>query len=93
MMLNLNKWGAYLILAVFTFGALWTFFFSPELKGRSIESMDSLFDQSALTNLKRAYPTEEEKTLNLSSGDQSLEAAVVEAYHIEDSPVQREEHI
>jgi hypothetical protein len=55
--------------------------------------MDNLFDQSALIILKRAYPTEEEKTLNLSSGDKSLEAAVVEAYHIEDSPVRREEHI
>jgi hypothetical protein len=55
--------------------------------------MDSLFDQSALIILKRAHPTEEEKTLNLSSGDKSLEAAVVEAYHIEGPPVRREEHI
>lgn len=34
MMLNLNKWGAYLIFAVFTFGsAIWTFFFFPRAKG------------------------------------------------------------
>lgn len=94
MMLNLNKWEPYLIFAVFTFGsAICTFFFFPELKGRSIESMDSLFDQSALTILKRAYPTEEEKSMKVSSGDKSLEAAVVEAYHIEDLPVRRKEYI
>jgi sugar porter (SP) family MFS transporter len=86
MMLNLHKWGAYLIFCVFTFGsAVWVFFFFPELKGRSIESMDRLFDQSSFTMLKRAYPTEEQKTMNLTSGDKSLEAAVVGAYHVEHS--------
>lgn len=86
MMLNLHKWGAYLIFCVFTFaGALWVFFFFPELKGRSIESMDQLFDQSAFTMLKRAYPTEEQKTMNLTSGDKSLEAAVATIYHAEQS--------
>jgi hypothetical protein len=38
---------------------VWTFFFFPELKGRSIESMDMLFNQSALTMRKRAYPVDE----------------------------------
>ena len=92
MMLNLHKWGAYLIFSVFTFGSvIWVFFFFPELKGRSIESMDRLFDQSAFTMLKRAYPTEDEKTMTLSSADKSLEAAVVGAYHIEDIDGRRTE--
>lgn len=43
---------------------VWTFFFFPELKGRSIESMESLFSQSAFTIRKRAYPTEDEKVLS-----------------------------
>ncbi|KAJ5624277.1 quinate permease [Penicillium lagena] len=91
MMLNLDKWGAYLIFAVFTFAsAIWAFFFLPELKGRSIESTDRLFEQSAFTMLKRAYPTEEEKTLDLSSRDKALEAATGTTNHIEESPARRE---
>ena len=84
MMLNLHKWGAYLIFSLFTFvSVVWVFFFFPELKGRSIESMDRLFDQSSFTMLKRAYPTEADKSLNPHSSDKSLEAAVVNVYHIE----------
>ncbi|KAL1844890.1 hypothetical protein VTK73DRAFT_1571 [Phialemonium thermophilum] len=76
MMVNMDKWGAYLLFAVFTFaGAAWTFFFFPELKGRSIESMDRLFEQSSWTMLKRAYPTEEEKTLHLASVDEKVAVA------------------
>lgn len=33
----------------------------PEMKGRSIESMDDLFSYSIWTMYKRAYPTEVEK--------------------------------
>lgn len=67
MMLNLDKWGAYLIFTIFTFaGAIWTFFFFPELKGRSIESMDQLFNQPSWTMLKRAYPSEEDETLQVT---------------------------
>ena len=90
MMLNMNKWGAYLLFAIFTFGSVvWTFFFFPELKGRSIESMDRLFDKSAFTMLKRAYPTEAEKTLQHGSTDKSLEAAVTDVSHIETSSEKR----
>jgi sugar porter (SP) family MFS transporter len=84
MMLNLHKWGAYLIFSMFTFGSVvWVYFFFPELKGRSIESMDRLFDKSAFTMLKRAYPTEAEKSLIQVSSDKSLEAAVVDVQHVE----------
>jgi sugar porter (SP) family MFS transporter len=86
MMLNLDKWGAYLLFSIFTFvSVVWTFCFFPELKGRSIESMDRLFDKSAFTMLKRAYPTEAEKSLQHGSGDKSLEAAVCNVYQIEDT--------
>jgi sugar porter (SP) family MFS transporter len=86
MMLNMNKWGAYLLFSIFTFGSVvWTFFFFPELKGRSIESMDRLFEKSAFTMLKRAYPTEAEKSLQHGSDDKTLEAAVCNVYQIEDT--------
>jgi hypothetical protein len=83
MMLNLNVWGAYLLFSVFTFtSVIWAFFFFPELKGRSIESMDTLFDKSAFSMRSRAYPTEEEKTLVLPSG-KSLEAGNSVTEHFE----------
>ena len=37
------------------------FFCMPELKGRSIESMDDLFQRSIWTMWRHAYPTEDEK--------------------------------
>lgn len=78
MMLNMHKWGAYLLFSIFTFGSVaWTFFFFPELRGRSIESMDNLFDKSSFTMLKRAYPTEEEKTRH--ENDRDSDAATVES--------------
>lgn len=47
MMLRLDKWGAYLIFSLATFvSVLWAFFFFPELKGKSLESMDRLFGES-----------------------------------------------
>ncbi|KAK2768305.1 hypothetical protein FQN54_000158 [Arachnomyces sp. PD_36] len=62
MMLDMDKWGAYLLFSLFTFiSVAWTYVFFPELKGRSIESMDDLFSKSSFTILKRAYPTEAEK--------------------------------
>lgn len=87
MMLNLDKWGAYLIFSIFTFGsAAWAFFFFPELKGRSIESMDNLFNQSAFTMLRRAYPTEDEKTIRLSPDSKSPKATLATSSHIEELP-------
>ncbi|KAF2180423.1 H(+)/hexose cotransporter 1 [Zopfia rhizophila CBS 207.26] len=55
-------WGTFLLYAVLTYiGAVFVFFCMPEMKGRSIESMDDLFQHSIWTMYKRAYPTEEEK--------------------------------
>lgn len=52
-----------MLYAVLTYiGAIFIFFCFPELKGRSIESMDDLFQRSLWTMWKHAYPTEEEKT-------------------------------
>lgn len=39
----------------------------PELKGRSLESMDDLFERSLFTMWKHAYPTEEEKTFHVAN--------------------------
>ena len=56
-------WGIFMMYAVLTYtGALFIFFCFPELKGRSIESMDDLFQRSLWTMWKHAYPTEAEKT-------------------------------
>lgn len=61
MMSNLG-WGTFLLYAVLTYiGVVFVFFCMPEMKGRSIESMDDLFSHSIWTMYKRAYPKEEEK--------------------------------
>ena len=58
------------------------YFFFPELKGRSIESMDMLFEHSAFSMRKHAYPTEADKVLQCdeesvfvkgSAGERSME--------------------
>ncbi|KAF2792257.1 H(+)/hexose cotransporter 1 [Melanomma pulvis-pyrius CBS 109.77] len=55
-------WGTFLLYAVLTYsGVVFIFFCMPEMKGRSIESMDDLFSHSIWTMYQRAYPTEEEK--------------------------------
>ncbi|KAH7062984.1 hypothetical protein BKA63DRAFT_429064 [Paraphoma chrysanthemicola] len=55
-------WGTFLLYAVLTYsGVVFIFFCMPEMKGRSIESMDDLFQHSIWSMWKRAYPTEEEK--------------------------------
>ncbi|KAH8672421.1 quinate permease [Ilyonectria robusta] len=61
-MLTTMGYGAFLFFAVATYiGVVFIYFCLPELKGRSIESMDDLFQHSLWTMFKRAYPTEEEK--------------------------------
>ncbi|KAF7533806.1 hypothetical protein G7054_g6791 [Neopestalotiopsis clavispora] len=61
MMTNMG-WGTFLLYAILTYiGAVFVYFCMPELKGRSIESMDDLFARSIWTMWKHAYPTEEEK--------------------------------
>lgn len=55
-------WGTFLLYALLTYGgAVFVFFCLPELKGRSIESMDNLFERSIWSMWRHAYPTEEEK--------------------------------
>ncbi|KAK7726240.1 hypothetical protein SLS63_007754 [Diaporthe eres] len=55
-------WGTFLLYAVLTYiGAVFVYFCMPEFKGRSIESMDDLFQHSIWTMWRHAYPTEEEK--------------------------------
>ncbi|KZL78530.1 quinate permease [Colletotrichum tofieldiae] len=61
-MLSTIKYGTFLFFAAMTYiGVIFVFFCLPELKGRSIESMDDLFAHSLWTMFKRAYPTEDEK--------------------------------
>ncbi|KAK2028423.1 quinate permease [Colletotrichum zoysiae] len=61
-MLSKMKYGTFLFFAVMTYiGVIFVFFCLPELKGRSIESMDDLFANSLWTMFKHAYPTEDEK--------------------------------
>jgi hypothetical protein len=55
-------YGTFLLYSVLTYiGVVFFYFCLPEMKGRSIESMDDLFQRPLWTMYKRAYPTEEEK--------------------------------
>ncbi len=45
MLLEMHKWGALLFFAVITaIGLVWVWFFLPELSGRSLESMEDIFN-------------------------------------------------
>ena len=55
-------WGTFLLYSVLTYiGAVFVYFCMPEFKGRSIESMDDLFQHSIWSMWRHAYPTEKEK--------------------------------
>jgi hypothetical protein len=55
-------WGVFLLYAMLTYaGAVFIYFCLPEMKGRSIESMDDLFQRPLWTMWRHAYPTEDEK--------------------------------
>ena len=55
-------WGVFLLYAMLTYvGVVFIFFCLPEMKGRSIESMDDLFQRPLWTMWRHAYPTEEER--------------------------------
>jgi hypothetical protein len=82
-MLDEMGWGTFLLYAMLTYGGVvFIFFCLPELKGRSIESMDDLFQRPLWTMWKHAYPTEDEKVRrdvqemlhvsNLESGSNSI---------------------
>lgn len=61
MMTNLG-YGTFLLYACLTYiGAAFVYVCLPEMKGRSIESMDDLFQRSLWSMWKHAYPTEEDK--------------------------------
>ncbi|KPM46366.1 hypothetical protein AK830_g141 [Neonectria ditissima] len=61
-MFSTMGYGTFLFFGIVTYvGVIFVYFCLPELKGRSIESMDDLFQRSLWTMFKRAYPTEEEK--------------------------------
>ncbi|CAP96118.1 putative quinate permease [Penicillium chrysogenum] len=60
-MLTNVGYGAFLLYALLTYlGVVFIFFCLPELKGRSIESMDDLFQRPLWTMWKHAYPTKKE---------------------------------
>lgn len=60
-MLTNMGYGAFLLYSLLTYlGVAFIFFCLPELKGRSIESMDDLFQRPLWTMWKHAYPTKEE---------------------------------
>lgn len=62
LMMTHMGWGTFLLYAALTYiGVIFIFFCMPEMKGRSIESMDDLFQHSLWTMYKRAYPTEDDK--------------------------------
>ncbi|KAJ5994911.1 hypothetical protein N7481_001888 [Penicillium waksmanii] len=55
-------WGVFLLYAMLTYlGVIFIYFCLPEMKGRSIESMDNLFERPLWLMWRHAYPTEEEK--------------------------------
>lgn len=61
-MLLKMEYGTYLFFSIWTYiGVVFIYFCLPELKGRSLESMDDLFEHSLWSMWKHAYPTEEEK--------------------------------
>ncbi|KAK7975377.1 hypothetical protein PG989_013840 [Apiospora arundinis] len=61
-MIRRMGWGTFLFFAISTYvGVAFIYLCLPELKGRSLESMDDLFDRSIWTMWRHAYPTEEEK--------------------------------
>ncbi|GAM41025.1 hypothetical protein TCE0_041r13827 [Talaromyces pinophilus] len=54
-------YGVFLLYSLLTYsGVVFIYFCLPEMKGRSIESMDDLFQRPLWTMWKHAYPTEEE---------------------------------
>ncbi|KAL4752230.1 hypothetical protein BDW72DRAFT_202460 [Aspergillus terricola var. indicus] len=60
-MLTNMGYGAFLLYSLLTYlGVVFIFFCLPELKGRSIESMDDLFQRPLWTLWRHAYPTAEE---------------------------------
>ncbi|KAK9465760.1 quinate permease [Lipomyces arxii] len=84
MMLNMDKWGAYLFFSLCTFiSVVWTFFFFPELKGRSLESMDDLFEHKWSEMRKYAYPKANE-TIRRDVALSTIDMAKLDTKHVEE---------
>jgi hypothetical protein len=67
-MMSKMGYGTFLFFGCATwFGIVVFFFILPELKGRSLESMDDLFERPLPTMWKHAYPTEEEKVFHVAN--------------------------
>lgn len=83
-------WGVFLLYAMLTYlGVIFIFFCLPEMKGRSIESMDNLFDRPLWTMWRHAYPTEEEKVRS----DVRDETVMGKLQDDDDSKRNRVEHV
>lgn len=60
-MMRTMGYGTFLFFSVITFiGVGFVYFCLPELKGRSMESMDDLFSHSLWSMFRRVYPTSDE---------------------------------
>ncbi|KAM0597754.1 hypothetical protein ACHAPN_002964 [Verticillium nonalfalfae] len=60
-MMRTMGYGTFLFFSIITFiGVGFVYFCLPELKGRSMESMDDLFSHSLWSMFRRAYPTSDE---------------------------------
>jgi hypothetical protein len=67
-MMSKMGYGTFLFFGCATwFGIVVFFFILPDLKGRSLESMDDLFERPLPTMWKHAYPTEEEKVFHVAN--------------------------
>ncbi|KAL4915703.1 hypothetical protein BDW62DRAFT_219250 [Aspergillus aurantiobrunneus] len=86
-MLTNMGYGAFLLYALLTYlGVVFIFFCLPELKGRSIESMDDLFQRPLWTMWKHAYPTKEETVRQgIQKDKQDLICAVALVYVVQET--------
>lgn len=83
LMMTHMGYGTFLFFGVSTYiGVIWIFFCLPELKGRSIESMDDLFSRSLWTMWRHAYPTEEEKVRHGVQNDSSKQVAYADEENV-----------
>lgn len=85
-------WGVFLLYAMLTYlGVVFIFFCLPEMKGRSIESMDNLFERPLWLMWRHAYPTEEEKVR--SDVRENIVADKLDHDNDEDGRKDRVEHV
>jgi len=82
-MIDEMGWGVFLMYAMLTYsGVVFIYFCLPELKGRSIESMDDLFQKPLYMMWKYAYPKSE---------DDKVRHDVMDKVHVmEDMETERE---